>query len=244
MNKTKKLPLTQGQFALIDAEDYEELIKHNWQFSSFINGVKVSRHIKGTRSNLDLGRDLLNPPKRFCVVPKNGDPLDFRKKNLKICRGSFRTQHARLWGIPKTSKFKGVSWNKRRLKWGTSIYKNGKTHFLGYFNNEEEAAKTYDAKARELYGESAYQNFNNPVRPQRKLRLFATPRQNRRHSDSISKYKGVTYISKGKRRWLAQIYYNRNIISLGRFYTEIEAAKVYDRKSKELFGKSAYLNFP
>jgi hypothetical protein len=34
--------------------------------------------------------------------------------------------------------------------------KNGKSVFIGRFNNEIEAACAYDAKAKELFGEFAY----------------------------------------------------------------------------------------
>ena len=42
-----------------------------------------------------------------------------------------------------SSKYKGVYYNKRRLKWHTSIYNNGKKIHLGYYNSELEAAQAY-----------------------------------------------------------------------------------------------------
>lgn len=58
-----------------------------------------------------------------------------------------------------SSKFKGVHWNKIEQRWASRINgPNGKI-FLGYFDNEIDAAKTYDAKAKELRGEYAYLNF-------------------------------------------------------------------------------------
>ncbi|KKM22422.1 hypothetical protein LCGC14_1625440, partial [marine sediment metagenome] len=39
------------------------------------------------------------------------------------------------------------------------ITRNAKNYFLGRFDNEIEAAKAYDAKARELFGEFALLNF-------------------------------------------------------------------------------------
>lgn len=51
-----------------------------------------------------------------------------------------------------TSKFTGVSWSKRQKSWWASISvgprKGGKTHHLGYFAEEEDAARAYD---RALY---------------------------------------------------------------------------------------------
>ena len=54
-----------------------------------------------------------------------------------------------------SSKFKGVSWHKRDQKWQAYITINKKRKYLGYFNNEKEAAKIYNAAAKELFGEFA-----------------------------------------------------------------------------------------
>jgi hypothetical protein len=79
------------------------------------------------------------------------------------------------------------------------------------------------------------------------------------HKDSKCKYKGVSKTnksytkmdSKGKLRfyeypdwYVAQICLNGKRITIGTFKTEEAAARAYDRKAIELFGKFAYLNFP
>jgi hypothetical protein len=53
-----------------------------------------------------------------------------------------------------SSKYKGVSWDDSRKQWRASI-----PIFLGRFDSEIEAAKAYDKKAKELYGEFALLNF-------------------------------------------------------------------------------------
>lgn len=58
-----------------------------------------------------------------------------------------------------------------------------------------------------------------------------------------SRYKGVHYYKAGK-LFRACITYNSKRIHLGQFKYEIDAAKAYDKKAKELFGKFAFLNFP
>lgn len=57
-----------------------------------------------------------------------------------------------------SSQYKGVSWQKHRSKWKAGIKVNGKNIHLGVFENEEDAAKAYNEKAFELYGECAYLN--------------------------------------------------------------------------------------
>jgi hypothetical protein len=43
-----------------------------------------------------------------------------------------------------TSQYIGVSWYKRNNKWQTKCNLNGKTIYIGYFDDEREAAKAYN----------------------------------------------------------------------------------------------------
>ena len=60
------------------------------------------------------------------------------------------------------SKYHGVSWNKADGKWHATFYMPGanrKRIYLGVFDTEEAAARAYDTKAKELYGDKARLNF-------------------------------------------------------------------------------------
>ena len=57
------------------------------------------------------------------------------------------------------SIYKGVAYHKRDDKWQASIMINKKLKFIGYFNNEKEAALAYDKMALENYKEFAALNF-------------------------------------------------------------------------------------
>ena len=60
-----------------------------------------------------------------------------------------------------TSEYKGVYWDKsgkRKKRWAVEIKKEGKKYCLGRYKNEIAAAKAYDQKARELFGDFAYLN--------------------------------------------------------------------------------------
>jgi hypothetical protein len=52
----------------------------------------------------------------------------------------------------QASRFVGVSWHKQNCKWRAGIRHGGKEQQLSYFEDEVEAARAFDAVARELRG--------------------------------------------------------------------------------------------
>ena len=50
------------------------------------------------------------------------------------------------------------------MTWCAQIGKDGVTRNLGYHDKEEDAARAYDAKARELYGDAARLNYPDDAR--------------------------------------------------------------------------------
>jgi hypothetical protein len=68
-------------------------------------------------------------------------------------------------------------------------------------------------------------------------------RNSRKKSCGTSKYKGVTRDSASS-SWKARIRVNLKLIHIGRFKTEVEAARAYDNAARQLFGEFACVNFP
>ncbi|UIW12540.1 MAG: hypothetical protein [Enterobacter phage ENC19] len=90
--------------------------------------------------------------------PLNNDPSNLRE-------ASTQQNHYNKNGKPNTSStYKGVSWDKSTCKWKVGIQHNKKKIHLGYFDDEVEAAKAYDAKAIEIGGQYARLNFHENVR--------------------------------------------------------------------------------
>jgi hypothetical protein len=103
----------------------------------------------------------------LCPICKSGATLpglavcvDCRTKEQQRGRGHYRkTKGGEVWKDPqKTSRFVGVSWRKEEKIWDAIINKNKKTYRLGLFKNEIEAARAYNIKAAELYGDKAKLN--------------------------------------------------------------------------------------
>jgi hypothetical protein len=86
----------------------------------------------------------------------NGDTLDNRRANLRVCTKSENNRNRRKLH-PTTSRFKGVYKNTK--PWIALIECNGKQFVLGRFASEEEAALAYDKAAKEHFGSFARLNF-------------------------------------------------------------------------------------
>jgi hypothetical protein len=102
---------------------------------------------------------IMNPPKDKIVDHRNGESLDNRKENLRIAEHWQNCCNKRINRKDKTSKYKGVGFNKRLKKWQANIHCKGKRIYLGLFENEVDAAKAYDTAAQVYHGEFAVLNF-------------------------------------------------------------------------------------
>lgn len=148
--KSVEIKLKSGSTVTVDAEDYELLSKFSWYVTP--KGYVVT--------TVTMHRMVTDAPQGVEVDHINGDTLDNRKANLRNCTRSQNIANTRK---PRkqggcSSKFKGVSWDKRAKKWSARVQTNGKSH-RRYFDIEEEAALAYDEMAREHFGEFARLNF-------------------------------------------------------------------------------------
>jgi len=159
------IPLTQGLFALVDGEDYEELTNHKWRAAKIgtaYYAVRNARKKKGAKRKMILmHRQILNAKAEEEVDHRHGCSLDNRKVNMRICTHAQNLANQKLCKNKdnQSSKFKGVYWHKTNQKWAAHIKHNYKSIHLGLFNNETDAAKAYDKRAEELFGEFAKTNF-------------------------------------------------------------------------------------
>lgn len=166
MSATKLISLSNGKaYAIVDAEDFEYLNQWKWKLNK--GRAMRNQHI-GTRGNWRDGkridkavlmhRVIMGEPKDMDVDHKNHNTLDDRKTNLRICTHAENTANS-VMQKRNTSGYKGVYFDKRRVKWYSQIRFMGKSYTLGLFESPVEAAKEYDHVAKQLYGEYANPNF-------------------------------------------------------------------------------------
>ncbi len=153
------IPLTQGKFAIVDDEDYEELNKHKWhahkEGGTFYARCCVWRDHRAM--HLRMHRKILGALASQQCDHINGNGLDNRRSNLRICTHAENGWNRKLQ--EGTSIFKGVDWVKAKCGWQARIMCNNVRHYLGVFGHEGDAARAYDTAARELFGEFARLNF-------------------------------------------------------------------------------------
>ena len=165
----RRIPLTQGRYAIVDPDDYQRLNEHKWHAKKFRNTYYVARSKRiGTKKwiPVQMHREIINPPDHLYVDHINRNGLDNRKANLRLATCAQNViNRAIIKRENSPSKYKGVTWHKHAKKWHAQICYAGKHKTVGYFKDELEAAKAYDKAAKEYHGEFAV--LNVPDSPQR-----------------------------------------------------------------------------
>ena len=151
------IQLSQGAVALVDSEDLRILDLHRWCLSFTLQRKRYARRCEKGRT-IYMHREIMNPPPHMEIDHINGDGLDNRKQNLRICTRSQNQRNSKK-RIVKSSNFKGVCFDKTGNKWRARIYYEKKNNQIGQFDTDFEAAEAYDKKAIELFGEFARLNF-------------------------------------------------------------------------------------
>jgi hypothetical protein len=162
-----KIPLTRGEFAKVDPEDYIWLSQFRWYCSKQLYTSYAIRSAGGGKKTrkVPMHRQIMNTPRHLVCDHRNRNGLDNRKQNLRNCtRRENSLNHGALRGCG--SRYKGVYWNRRVRKWAACIKSEGKKMHLGYFDSQVKAAKAYDRNARELFGEFAHLNFAGIINDQ------------------------------------------------------------------------------
>jgi hypothetical protein len=142
------IPLRKGGFSLVDDEDYAELSQYTWCIDAYGYAVANTQMIKGEFTSLRLHRVVMNAPTGLEVDHINGNRLDNRKQNLRLCTKAENGRN-RPANRNNTSGYKGVTFKKGNTKkpWCAQIKVNKKRIYLGSFETPQAAYEKYKSAA-------------------------------------------------------------------------------------------------
>lgn len=151
----KRIPLSRGEFAMVDDKDYPKLSKLKWTVL-ITKGLKYAVNFYGRRHRKMrfMHREIVKSSAKQKVDHKDGHGLNNRRRNLRRC-----SHVQNLWNRGpqrnNTSGFKGVSWSRTAQKWEARVTANGVQYFLGNFDSKISAVRAHRRKTRLLHGSFA-----------------------------------------------------------------------------------------
>jgi hypothetical protein len=164
----KEIKLNRGFVALVDDEDYERVNQFKWHVVTYrgfryavhtINYPATKDNPKKTSKQILMHRFILDLKKGEICDHASGDGCDNRRSNTRKASYTENARNSKKCRGGTSSQFKGVCWATKSHKWWVVIEVDAKTVDLGYFNDEIEAAKTYNEAAKKYFGEFARLNI-------------------------------------------------------------------------------------
>lgn len=138
--------IADGTIIQADKRDAKIIAARRWRLGA--NGyicAYTSRYDPGRRGpvgvTVSLARTIMGcqPGDGMEVDHRNGDPLDNRRRNLRIVTHAQNGQNMAAHR-DSTSRHRGVSWSAERGRWRVTVWANGRQHSGGSYDDEEEAA--------------------------------------------------------------------------------------------------------
>ena len=215
----------EGKKVKVSPQDYDKLSKYRWFYSNVVaTNVKIGDKYK----KVSMHRMIMNPPQDKVVDHINGDKLDNRRSNLRICTQKENTRN-RKSHKGSISEYKGVTFIKelKKRKWFAYIHLDGKRKNIGTFKTEEEAARAYDYYAKKHFGEYARLNFGNDIPEKPVKKKLTTP------------YRGISWCKRDK-RYTGRLVHKAQRYDIGYYKTVEEAVEEYNKMVVRVLGDKAY----
>lgn len=224
-------------YATVDASDFEWLNQWTWTTikakSDHLYAVRRGDPKADDPRLILMHREIMGLPRRKDgreVDHEDGDGLNNQRSNLRILTHAQNLQNQRSVTRVKASQYRGVIRGRTPGTWVAQAKMGGKNHYLGTYSSEEAAGSAA----------SMWRLQHMPFTVETET-LAASPRITRKSSQ----YRGVVYWRWSKNPyWRAVLNFQGKTVYNGSHATEIEAARAYDQKARELFGIHAKLNFP
>lgn len=153
----KLIPLTQGKFAQIDDEDFEELNKHKWYAKKDKNTFYATRnkYVNEKQTLVYMHRIIINTHKGQLCDHIDGNGLNNQKTNLRIATKRENGRNRIHANSNNKLKIKGIHWDKENKKFRAVIRTNNKPVYLGRFFCLEKAKRARQEAEPKHFGEFA-----------------------------------------------------------------------------------------
>lgn len=158
----KEIRLTKGMVAMVDDSDYDFLSQFKWGVNKSNQAYYAAHYFEknGKRFIYRMHRFILGlKDHKLFVDHINGNTLDNRRENLRICTHAENVRNRRIQKN-NTSGFRGVVFTNGHPNkpWRATLRIDKKRFHLGYFATPEAAALAYNEAAMKYHGEFARLN--------------------------------------------------------------------------------------
>lgn len=148
----KKIKLSRGMHTIVNNEDFKKFGGYRWYCSTLgyaVRKIQTNPRPKRKWKMIWLHREIMDTPLDLVTDHINGNTLDNRKANLRVCNQSVNSVNRHVTKA-KSGKH-GVHWDEKNKKWRAIIQFNGKKYDLGRYKDLEEADSTVRLKRNELF---------------------------------------------------------------------------------------------
>ena len=221
-----------GGTALVSKSDYVKISKIKWcnnangYAQSIIEGISVLMH-----------RYIMNIFDNNIIIDHiNRNKLDNRRSNLRSDIGyKSNAKNQSIHKNKKTSKYRGVFYDKKNKKWQVTTHIGGVRKDMGCYKDEIAAAEVFDMYI--THNKIEYVELNFPDKKNEYLSRKYVPYTKKK----MYQYIGV---KKNHSKFLARITHNGIDKCIIRSNDQLECAKAYDKYIVDNNISSKILNFP
>jgi group I intron endonuclease len=144
------IPKRKKLFKHVPTSSFVGVSKYKGKWRAFSSLNSLNKHIGIFPNEEDAAKHY-----DYHLIQNKKKPINFPKHDYSSYKPAIINRMTRM---PKNS-YKGITYYKKNKQWGARISFNGKSYFIGIFQDEKEAAKHYDYYVLKLHGEKSYLNF-------------------------------------------------------------------------------------